>query len=56
MSRRRNATRRPIIPDPRYNNQLVSQLINSITGVAGHKTTYWLTPVRPARYSHHHVY
>ena len=38
MSRRRNATRRPIIPDPRYNNQLVSQLINSIM-LSGKKTT-----------------
>jgi small subunit ribosomal protein S7 len=38
MSRRRRATRRPVVPDSRYNSALVSSLINSIM-LSGKKST-----------------
>jgi len=38
MSRRRRATRRPVVPDSRYNSTLVSSLINSIM-LSGKKST-----------------
>ena len=30
MSRRRQAVKRPVIPDPRYNSTLVTNLVNMI--------------------------
>ena len=30
MSRRRKAVKRPVIPDPRYNSTLVTNLVNMI--------------------------
>ena len=30
MSRRRQAVKRPIIPDPRYNSEVVTTLVNMI--------------------------
>jgi len=38
MSRRRQATRRPVIKDAKYNNILVSRLVNTVMG-QGKKTT-----------------
>ena len=38
MSRRRNAVRRPLVPDPKYNSPLVTCLVNVVMK-NGKKTT-----------------
>jgi small subunit ribosomal protein S7 len=38
MSRRRNAVRRPVAKDPKFNNTLVSRLVNTVM-VSGKKST-----------------
>jgi small subunit ribosomal protein S7 len=38
MSRRRQATRRPVIKDPKFNNTLVSRLVNTVM-ICGKKNT-----------------